>query len=222
MATITKNFIDLKPKIWQQLFHIYTEAVSSSHTPTEIASFIKDYLVSIGFDSDISDRIAALSVKTFEAQSSQEENTQEGEGEEDEAFLYLSDIQALSRLLADTKETDPRIASLLTSLLIYHRLNPHPSNWIRYERKIIFYLSSLSKLKTSCQEALTSRLHTHYGFNMQVVGSTQPIPCFKIDWILTDPSSLGDDHDNPKVFLGPLSPQTIQTFVKEVFPHAKR
>ena len=52
---------------------------------------------------------------------------------------------------------------------------------------------------------------------MQVVGSNSPIPCFKIEWMKTQPSVEEPDTPNPLVAVGTYSPSTIEYLLETTF-----
>ena len=138
------------------------------------------------------------------------------------ASLTLCDQAIILEAL--TKET-PEISRLLVAFATYARAHPHSSNWIHYDKKTIMYLAGLEKLRVQDQQSLTNHLHEHYGLNMQVVGSTQPIPCFRFEWQVAQPPITasvdengeileGSDTSNPLIALGALTPTTISNYVK--------
>ena len=144
---------------------------------------------------------------------------------EKSAGLTVCDQTLLSGALA---QEDPQVARLLVAFATYARAYPHSSNWIHYDKKTIMYLAGLDKLRVQEQQSLTNYLHEHYSLNMQVVGSTQPIPCFRFEWQASQPrvSTLVDEDGvvivkeddtpaNPLIILGPLTPTTISTYVEQ-------
>ena len=141
------------------------------------------------------------------------------------AGLTVGDQTLLSEAIV---KEDPQIARLLVAFAAYARAYPHSSNWIHYDKKTIMYLAGLEKLRVQEQQSLTNYLHEHYNLNMQVVGSTQPIPCFRFEWQASQPrvSTLVDEDGvvivkedgtpaNPLIILGPLTPKTISTYVEQ-------
>ena len=88
-----------------------------------------------------------------------------------------------------------------------YRRNFHKSGWVRYDKKLVFYLAGLQDLPVKESEELTQYLHQEYGFDMQVVGSNSPIPCFKMDWLFDQPQP--GSHINAFLEYGDFSPETI-------------
>lgn len=79
---------------------------------------------------------------------------------------------------ATTDSTIKLLAAFLTEVMT----NYHPTGWLRYNRKSIFSLASVNTRSVADQEKITKKLHDHYQLLMRVVGSNQPIPCFKFSW----------------------------------------
>lgn len=107
------------------------------------------------------------------------------------------------------RNRDFQLLALLTSFVAYARYNAHPSNWIHYKKHIIFYLAYLDKLKESERISLTQQLHSDYGLNMQVVGSTNPIPCFQFTWMANQPTPGNRFTDNPFMDMGLFKRENI-------------
>ena len=68
-----------------------------------------------------------------------------------------------------------RLAFLAHALVCYH-----PGGWIRYDRKWILAAAGLDTAPIPTQEAAIRYLHDHGDLSMKVVGSNQPIPCYKL------------------------------------------
>ena len=49
---------------------------------------------------------------------------------------------------------------------------------------------------------------------MQVVGSNQPIPCYKIDWLYDQPTP--GSTDNPFISLGYFDPKDLQKVITQI------
>ena len=124
-------------------------------------------------------------------------------------YLYIApeDLSFLESLISKDKDRwNSDLIKLLISFICFARANPHPNGWIKYDSKskdYIFYLASCQKKDAKYKEYLTSTLHSVYNLDMRVVGSTQPIPCFKLKW-QQQPQSL--------ICLGRATPDTINTF----------
>lgn len=217
-----KDFVQLQPLTWQKLYNQYLILKKQSKNQDEILNDLSSTLSQI-FHSDVALNIAQKVLNSFESSSlplkfynavssledSQDLVTKNIDYVLPEAQLTLYDINILKEKMKN--ETDPAIARLLVAFLIYARANPHHTNWIKYDRKVIMFLSSLSKKKVSEQTLLTNKLHNLYNVNMRVVGSTQPIPCFNISW--HDDQPLVNSPENPLIDIGPVEPDTISKFV---------
>lgn len=128
--------------------------------------------------------------------------------------ITLLDYQKyIERIQLDTQIT-MQLKSLLLSFIVFYRRNFHPTGWVRYDKKNILFLAGLSKLSAAHQEKLTSYLHDNYGLNMQVVGSNQPIPCYKIDWLYDQPTP--GSTDNPFISLGYFDPKDLQKVITQI------
>lgn len=209
-----KQFMRLQPKYWQIIYAHYLRYVDDPDAAQKFIEQTTQDLIEHGFAPDQAALIAPALLKTFahpELHTSFIENNPDDE--ENEAKLSLQDIKLLKEKLLHEPSQD--IRRLLVAFLVYARANPHPSFWIKNDRKVINFLASIQKLKVSEQNILTMRLHTLYNLDMQVVGSNQPIPCFRISW-QADQQPPADTPENPLVLLGPLNPATITSFVKQI------
>ncbi len=207
-----KDFIKLQPRRWQAIYKLYFE---EGLTPEERRIKVKNYLLEAGFSDGNAEKIANVLIGTFTANVPFIET--ESDEDKTEAILSLQDIHLLKEKLVH--EPDPFIRRLLISCLVYARVNPHPSFWIKYDRKVITFLAGVDKLKSSEIIILTNKLHNLYNLNMQVVGSTQPITCFQVAWQADQPPV--NSEENPEVLLGPLNPATIRTF-EETIPYVRQ
>lgn len=194
-----REFVELQPKLWQTIYLIYKSHKDTSSSE-EIVSIVTKAIINFNvYNETESEAIAKFMVKVF---STFELPKYISQTETEEAFLYVEDIRLYKE--KTEKEKNLNLKKLLLAFMIFARLNPHPSFWIRYDREEIFFLAGLTKLKTSEQELLTKSLHKCYDLNMQVVGSNSPIPCFKIEWLAKDyPEEL-------KVLVGDYNPETIE------------
>lgn len=207
-----KQFMKLQPKNWQTIYALYLSHVDDPDVAQKFTSLAEQELLARGFDQGQATLIASALLKTF-TQPDLNSSFVENDEEETEAKLSLQDIKLLKEKLLH--EPSQEIRRLLVAFLVYARANPHPSFWIKYDKKVIHFLASTQKLKVSDQNLLTMRLHNLYNLDMQVVGSNQPIPCFRISW-QAEQQPPADTTDNPLVFLGPLSPSTITSFVNQI------
>ena len=203
-----KDFLSIQPRGWKTLYSLYYNTLDK--TPEERRAIIKNYLIiEKGFTEEHAEQVTAKVLKTFteELPAKFVEND-----ETQEARLSLQDIKLLKEKLLH--EPSAEVRRLLVSFLVFARANPHPSFWIKNDKKVINFLASIDKMRTQDQILLTNRLHTLYNLDMQVVGSNQPIACFRISW-QAEQSPI-DSEDNPGVLIGPLNPATIKLFVESI------
>ena len=203
-----KDFLSIQPRGWKTIYSLYYNTLDK--TPEERRAIIKKYLIfEKGFTEEHAEQVTAKVLKTFteELPAKFVEND-----ETQEARLSLQDIKLLKEKLLH--EPSQEVRRLLVSFLVFARANPHPSFWIKNDKKVINFLASIDKMRTQDQILLTNRLHTLYNLDMQVVGSNQPIACFRISW-QAEQSPI-DSEDNPGVLIGPLNPATIKLFVESI------
>lgn len=211
-----KQFMQLQPRKWQAIRSLYFQF--DAQTPEERLAAVEQYLLTNGgFDpqkEEDKQKVRYIASSLITSFSSPEFNDSfietDDNPEVSEARLTIQDIKELkARLL---HESSPEIRRLLVAYAVYARANPHPSFWIKSDKKVINFLASLQKLKVSEQIFLTNQLHIMYNLDMQVVGSKQPIPCFRISWLANQP----DEDTNPLVLIGPLNPATVKSFAEEI------
>ena len=211
-----KNFIQLQPRSWQMLYEQYNSLKrdgNSSDTIREALTSTLSQTFRMETAAEIADKVlvsfedTTLALKFYDKSDNPDS---EAEYVKPEAQLTIKDIELLREKLASEDSKDA--ARLLVSFLVYARANPHPSNWIKYDSKVIMFLSSLQKKRVADQTSLTNKLHCFYGLNLRVVGSKNPIPCFNIAWHDSQPPV--NSPDNPLVDIGPLEPSTISNFVE--------
>lgn len=211
-----KSFLEIQPKLWQSLYLIFKNNpdLPASELTTKLSIVLEQYGFESSVAADISSRLySILSKISLPEYFAEDENpTSVNTDTLDKAYISYLDVYDLTHLLAN--ETDMRIKKLLLAFTVYARYNSHPSNWIRYDKSTIFHLAGLSKMTSREQETLTCKLHQLYGLDMQVVGSTQPIPCFKLNWLAAQ-EPIGSEG-NPPVEIGPFSQKTISSYVKSL------
>lgn len=208
-----RNFIEITPKLWQSLYQLYKDHKDDQADCTKrISTILEQYSFSPDLASSTAASLFGILSKSIPSLP------QEVSADDNIAYLSLMDIKILSECLAE--ETDINVCRLLVAFAIYFRAAYHPSGWIKYDRQIIFYLAGLTKLSNMEKESLTKYLHQKYELNMQVVGSTQPIPCFNLAW-MSDQPPVSEETDNPLVQLGDLSPTTISTYIYTVLEKGK-
>ena len=207
----------LQPQQWQEIY-IYYIALTSSTPPLssgEILKRIAFRLESFDLPVDITPQIASYLYDRFTAHEFApiyDDPIRLRENPTDNPVAYLSqqDLEYIEKNVIPDPDATYELVRLLLTYLIFARLNPHHSNWIKCDKKdktTILYLASLSTLPVSQQENLIQLLHKKFSLNMRVVGSTQPIPCFQIPWqVNQDP--VNTEH-NQLFTIGSLIPKTI-------------
>lgn len=125
------------------------------------------------------------------------------------AFVLESDLARFREYSLSDPHSTQELRLLLMSLLIQYRRNWHPKGWVHYDRGAIMHMAGLDAASARAKEGLTSYLHSEYGLEMQVIGSNNPIPCFRLAWAESQPES----PSNPRVDLGPYSPPTTASAV---------
>lgn len=102
------------------------------------------------------------------------------------------------------------LVSLLLAFMVVYRFDFHERGYVKYSRDEIFHLASLSHLPQKTKEIMVACLHSLFDLQFQVVGSTNPIPCFIFKWMFDIPHTPDDS-----VHLGPVSPTTISSYINE-------
>jgi len=106
----------------------------------------------------------------------------------------------------------------LTVLIIYYYLNYHSTNWISFNRQTYLNFLKVCNVKVPYNhQRLLNELHFHFGIDMRVVGSNNPIPCINIPW-----AQIPDEKQLP-VLSGPEAKKLLaelaasKTAVKELY-----
>lgn len=102
------------------------------------------------------------------------------------------------------------LISLLLAFMVVYRFDFHERGYVKYSRDEIFYLASLSYLPAKTKEVMVACLHSLFDLQFQVVGSTNPIPCFILKWMYEIPHVLDD-----AVYIGPVQPSTISSLIQQ-------
>ena len=231
MPNTKQGFLKLYPDEIQHVYAIFKKGVSLSLPRAEVekniaafiqeryslkapvsqpaASSIYDQLSSPDFqESLINDDSAALTADTTIPRKTTK------------IVLSLEDYQRYvettqtCEIFAPTHAQSAALKSLLLAFVCFYRRSHHPTGWIRYDKKNIFYLAGLTKISSAQQEKLTAALHAHCGLDMRVVGSNQPIPCFTISWLRDQP--IAGTTDNPLLTLSDMSPEGIQEIISKI------
>ena len=229
-----KEFLDLQTQELRMIYEAYKEIVTSEDfsallTPEEQTDYIQKQLAekfssSFSFPASVAEQISARVVKLFprlqdiETQfiiNTQTNTNTDTQPQTPTIFITLKDYERFMEKiqLSNIPPTD-QLKSLLFSFMVFYRDNYHPTGWVRYDRKNIFYLAGLSTLSAQKQEKLVNKLHDHFGLDMRVVGSNQPIPCFKINW-LYDQDDVSTPQ-NPLLSFGPFTPKNLKQIIAKV------
>ena len=128
--------------------------------------------------------------------------------------LTLKDYERFTEKISSDETMTNQLKRLLLSFIVFYRDNYHSTGWVRYDRNNIFYLAGLSKVSAKQQEKMVNYLHLNYNLDMRVVGSTQPIPCYKIDW-LYDQENVGK-MSNPFLSFGAMSPKNLSSVIDKI------
>jgi len=206
-----KQFMHLQPKHWISIYTLYLNHVDDPDFKETFKDRLVQEFISKGFSQDQAEILAPVFLKTIDHPELKSSFIETDENQE-EATLSVQDIRLLKEKLLH--EPSQEVRRLLVALLVYARANPHPSFWIKYDKKVINFLASIQKIKVSDQNLLTIRLHNLYNLDMQVVGSNQPIPCYRISWQAEQPPI--DTEENSLVLIGPLNPATITAFAASI------
>ena len=209
-----KQFLQLQPRKWKDLYNFYlsTEPFLNTQTPEEQIETLKNYLTSQGFKEPDALFLAKVLLNSFTEELYNSFIEHDDNPDVSEARLTLYDLKNLKEKLLHEPSADVR--RLLVTFAVYARANPHPSFWIKNDKPVINFLASIQKMKVGDQILLTNRLHILYNLDMRVVGSKQPIPCFRLQWQVDQPTP--DTPENPLVLIGPLNPATIKSFAEAI------
>lgn len=211
-----KEFMNLQPQQWQEIYNYFITLppLSSEETISRMAFRLAAY----NFPEEVAQKVASYLYDQFTAHGFNPIYDDPLELRKDTydppaAYLSQQDLDYLENTILKSPDITLESLRLLLTYLIFARLNPHHSHWIKCDKKdknTILYLASLSTLPVSQQESLIQLLHQKFSLNMRVVGSTQPIPCFQIPWQAAQPP-VNEDF-NPLFTIGPLAPKTIADF----------
>lgn len=226
---IPTDFFNLKSREFKDLYYLYLDLCVAKSSRQEIIHALSESMkVSFSFPDSVATPVAKILYEKFSSPSFETSfcdlyETQKkitpfkkpiSKGEEDETpieqqkyFISSLDYERFQKMTSLDPHISAPIKHLLLALMSVYRRNFHHSGWIKYDRKTIFYLAGLQGLPVKEAEELTNYIHQEYGFEMQVVGSNSPIPCFKFAWMFDQPQP--GSHVNPFLDFGPLSPETI-------------
>lgn len=118
-----KEFQELKPKIWQQLYSLYIIHREDS-TEEELTNLLAASLTVFNIHTDFTVKIASSFIKTFNSLEESSVNYIKSDNDY-EAYLSLLDIKELKERFAT--EDNYNAKKLLLAFVIYARDNPHKS-----------------------------------------------------------------------------------------------
>lgn len=205
-----KEFIKLQTKEVQDFYAMFLDMKAKDATAEAI---IERFSVELRARYDFGDKAEAVATRLCDKFSGEFFADRFVDPSKESAVITKCDYDRFWEYTAADEEITPQMRALLMSFIIAYRHNYHPSGWIKYDKKNIFYLADLANLSSARQTAMTNYLHAKYGLNMRVVGSNQPTPCFGFDW-LNDQPPVGSEA-NDLINLGPLSPSTVQIAISE-------
>ena len=222
----SKEFLRLKTSEAQLVYETYLAGVHNAMSESEIIDSIRNLLINkFNLGEEIAASVSAAAydrcasgafqntlIEAASIEFSDADNT-DNTPPPPAIKLTLVDYQAFNNFCHTLEDFSEPCKRLLLSLIVFYRRNYHPSNWVRYDRKNIFYLAGLHMKSAATQEALTQYLHKNCGLNMRVVGSNQPIVCYDFTWIHDQPS---DAAVNPLLTLGPLEPRALHEVIAKV------
>ena len=223
-ASKGERFLSLAPQVLQDAYSLYLSLSSSpkeggvaergqKDAQKEIAQAMADFASASapGMPPAAAAKTAQALIRSFSDPSfapSLSDSPSAPEGRK-RAFVLESDLARFREYSLSDPHSTQELRLLLMSLLIQYRRNWHPKGWVHYDRGAIMHMAGLDAASARAKEGLTSYLHSEYGLEMQVIGSNNPIPCFRLAWAESQPES----PSNPRVDLGPYSPPTTASAV---------
>lgn len=218
----TCEFLKLKSTEAQQIYALYLQGIAEHKPAKTVIEEIKNYLIGqLGLLATVASAIAPVAYDRCVSGAFQKTLLDAAVFEIPESpeavptlSLTLEDYQKFTEFCATLPDLSANGKALLLALIVFYRKNFHPSYWVRYDRKNIFYLAGLHQCSPVQQEALTRYLHKYCGLNMRVIGSKQPIVCYDFVWM--HEQAPADDSKNPILNLGPLTQTTLQNVVSKI------
>lgn len=87
---------------------------------------------------------------------------------------------------ADQKKLNhSNLCKLLLSMISITRSFPHKNGWIRFDsniKSLTLIKAGLPKLSSKLTSSMLTIFHDYCGLDMRVVGSKNPVPCFRFTW----------------------------------------
>lgn len=199
MPTNNNNNNNTKRSSFPSFKEVYNLWKESDHMDPEAdLELITNYLIKYKFSLDIAKDLAYNLIESFKKKTVEVDNTEGDEPlieniplEDRGIFLSKLDISFITDTVKSMKpfplnKGEFQLISLLISFMAYARTHPHPKKWIRCgdkDKQKIYLLAGFPKnMPTKEKLGLTTCMHTLYGMNMRVIGSTQPTPCYLFDW----------------------------------------
>lgn len=218
----TCEFLKLKTDEAQQIYAIYLKGMAQQDPYEKVVAAMHEYLEkTLGLVPNIAAALAPIAYDRCASGAFQQTLLDAAVFElpnmpeaAPALSLTLEDYQKFAEFCSTLPNFSTNCKSLLLSLIVFYRKNFHPSYWVRYDRKNIFYLAGLHMQSPAQQESLTRYLHKYCGLNMRVIGSNQPIVCYDFTWIHEQPPA--GDTKNPVLNLGPLTQTTVQNVVAKI------
>ncbi len=218
------QFLELQPDRFQELYSIFASAPdpsdASSLIPalaTHIATWDFDHKQSYSIAKAFYHNVSTTIQTTTSTPAPQPASTTplpqflSATLPSSPATLSRQDLEFYINAVLPSPSATLPLRRLLLSAAVFYRRNYHPKQWVQYDRRSIFFLAGLSDMSTASQESLTNTLHTAFAFDLRVIGSKSPIPCFCFTWMADQQPLPALDPSNPLIDLGPYAPQTIAT-----------
>lgn len=180
--------LKLQPEEFQQVYKFYLAACASraDKTHEEICKEICDFLIKkYKFPRNAAELSSRDLVYVFSPETALLLSDAPGPGivvdapeaeaaaatdqQLQQSKITLHDYEHVSELFDTFKEefdAEPLYKNLLVAFLLFYRANYHQSGWIKYDRKMIFYLAGIQKWSSARQEKATAFLHQKCGLNM--------------------------------------------------------
>lgn len=217
----SRDFLELKSPEAQAVYATYMTCAANGASDKEtIAALTQTMLNELHLVPDVAESAAKVAYERFVSGAFQNtllEATPTADPDPDAPLalrITLSDYRQITAFCASLSDASTDIRRLLLALIVFYRYHYHPSNWVRYDRKNVFYLAGLHRKPVAFQEALTQYLHVHCGLQMRVVGSNHPIVCYDFTWIHDQPAAGGPQ--NPYLTLGAMTPEALKTVLDKI------
>lgn len=198
-----KEFIQLQPQEIQDIYNYFVQDITANPfiSDDELITSLARHLSTIyTFTIAASLSIAAHLIPHFKnnfadkfvsqdpaAPATSEDGSLKTSPDSNTAAITEKDYELYKLMVSANPDATPSLKSLLLALIVVYRQNFHPNGWVKYDRRQIMYLAGLLTASSAEQQKITTLLHNSYGLEMQVVGSTNPFPCYRFDWCYNQP-----------------------------------